>query len=582
MASGVGIGTAYCIHDIPIAPSSDLLDDEASLTELARFEEACRAADAELRVLCAKVASQVGREQAAIFESHRSILHDPNLTEKIRHLIVEKRTNAHSALGVVIGEYERLFEGVKDEYLKERLADLRDVIARLGRHLHEDSVKSIIHAGPLILVVHELLPSDVVTLSERNIAGIVTQIGGPTSHAAVLARSYGIPAVSGVIGVLEFVANGDSLIVDGREGHVLVAPTHDAESSYRKIQREFVALKRSLAENRDRPSVSADGISIELLANINTYSDIELASAMGAQGIGLYRTEFFFLTHRNVPDEDEQIERYRQVIARSPGKVVTIRTLDLGGDKTVSYLQRSREVNPFMGWRSIRLSFEHPKFFLQQIRAVLRAAADQEKEVRLMFPMITTLQEIRRVRSFVREAERQLDRGGFARGKIRFGLMVEVPVAALAVETFLDEVDFVSIGSNDLVQYLTAADRDNPKVSHLCDPLNPAVLRVLATVIEACTNADIPVSLCGEMAGSPRGFLLLLGMGLRTFSMSAALIPAIKDLLTRVVATEAQRVFARAITRKTSDQVVRDVDEHLNAVWPEWRLLEIGPQSKNS
>ncbi len=346
--------------------------------------------------------------------------------------------------------------------------------------------------------------------------------------------------------MLKQVKNGDVLVVDGRDGHVIVNPDPETTSAYRKLQREFFDLKDHLAENRDQPAVTADGVEIDLLANINNVADAAAAKAMGASGVGLFRTEYLFLTHPDVPDEEEQTAAYRQIIAESPNHRVTIRTLDLGGDKTIPYLGHAREANPFLGWRSIRLSFEHPEFFATQIRAVLRAAAGPRNYVRLMFPMITTLEEIRRVQGMVARAKKDLAKQSKPFGPVPVGLMLEVPAAAVMIDSLLEVVDFVSIGSNDLVQYLMAADRDNPRVSHLCQPLSPAVLRVLANTIAACNRASKPVTLCGEMAGRPRAVVLLLGMGLRSFSMSPAFIPTIKDLLTHVSIAQAEKILQRS------------------------------------
>jgi phosphotransferase system enzyme I (PtsI) len=356
-------------------------------------------------------------------------------------------------------------------------------------------------------------------------------------------------------------------------------------SAYLKLQREFVDLKDSLAANRDQPAVSADGERVDLLANINHLQDAQAAQAMGAGGVGLYRTEYLFLTHPDVPDEEEQVAAYRKVIQQSPNHRVTIRTLDLGGDKTIPFLGQAREANPFMGWRSIRLSFEHPEFFLQQIRAVLRAAAetpDREADVRLLFPMITTLEEMRRVSAMVRRARRQLAADNIPYGEVPIGLMVEVPAAAITIKTLLGVVDFVSIGSNDLVQYLMAADRDNPKVSHLCQPLSAAVLRVLNQVITACNRAGKPVTLCGEMAGSPRAVALLYGMGLRRFSMSPAFVPTIKELVAHLTQERAKAMFQHVMHLKTTNQITRYMAEQIEAVCPSVGPLDARPTPARS
>lgn len=576
VSPGVAVGKAYCIHEIFVAPETKSLSYEDVPEELRRYEKAVKRALVDLRALARKLERQVGAEQAAVFQAHAAILRDPAFTLKIRSWISEHHETAQAALHHVLNDYTSLFARTKDAYLKERLADVRDVIIRLSGHLSPMlSSQAPPFSEPVIVVAQELLPSQVVALGDRKLGGIVTQGGGATSHAAILARSRGVPAVAGVEGIVRHVTNGDTVVVDGREGVVLINPDAETESAYRKLQREFFHLKDVLAENRDQPARSADGERLELLANINGLDDARAAVAMGAAGVGLFRTEYLFLTHPDVPSEEEQLAAYRAIIAASPGRKVTIRTLDLGGDKTIPYLGRDREANPFMGWRSIRLSFEHPDFFLTQIRAVLRAAAGAGRgRVRLLFPMITTLEEMRRVRAMVERARRRLRAEGKKVGEVAIGLMLEVPAAAVTIESLLNVVDFVSIGSNDLVQYLMAADRDNPKVSHLCQPLSPPVLRVLRRVIGACLAADKPVTLCGEMAGAPRAFVLLYGMGLRSYSMSPAFVPTIKELTSHLTRDQAAATLGKALKLKTTGQVQRFMARELDRLAPSLRLLD--------
>ncbi len=576
VSPGVSVGTAYCVHEIFADPHGKPLNEEEALDELSRYEQAVEATSTDLRALYTKVSTQLGAEDAEIFRAHEAILHDPALTAKVRKSIVEEHQSAPAALHQVMNDYTSLFARTKDEYLKERLADLRDVIVRVSGHLsavlHDDGSAM---PGPLIVVADELLPSHVVALGDREVAGIVTQAGGQTSHAAIWARSRGIPAVSGVRGILRQVKNGDTIVVDGREGHVIVNPDAETKSAYLKLEREFVHLKDELAENRDLPAVTADRQPLQLLANINHLADAEAAVAMGASGVGLFRTEYLFLTHPSVPDAEEQTAAYRDIIQRSPNHRVTIRTLDIGGDKTVPYLGHRYEANPFLGWRSIRLSFEHPEFFMTQIRAVLCAAASEEglrKQVRLMFPMITTVVEMRRVRRLVRRVRRALEQEGEPFGEVAIGMMLEVPAAAVAIDDFLEIVDFVSIGSNDLVQYLMAADRDNPKVSHLCQPLSPPVLIVLAGVIAACKRTGVPVTLCGEMAGSPSAFVLLLGLG--SFSMSPAFIPSIKELASHLTIEQSHDILHQAMRFKTTEQVRRFMSRQIQEICPSLKLLD--------
>lgn len=575
VSPGVAVGTAYCIHEVFVRPQTRPLEAAEVAGELRRFEKAVKKSLADLRALAQKVASQVGKEPAAVFRAHQAILRDPAFTTKMRQAIETQRQPAEAALHDVLAEYTAIFDRTHDEYLKQRLADVRDVILRLSEHLSPMLANDpAADSDRLIVVAQELLPSQVVALGGKRLAGIVTQSGGATSHAAILARGQGIPAVSGVRDILRQVTNGDLVVVDGSSGYVVVNPDPETESAYRKLQREYFQLQDVLAENRDAPARLADGEAIELLANINGLTDAQAATAVGAAGVGLFRTEYLFLTHPDVPDEEEQLAAYREILATCPQRRITIRTLDLGGDKTIPYLGRQREANPFMGWRSIRLSFEHPEFFLTQVRAILRAGGEEHAEVRMLFPMITTLEEMRRVRSMVNRARKRLQAEGKPVGPVPLGLMVEVPAAAVCIDALLSVVDFVSIGSNDLVQYLMAADRDNPKVSHLCQPLSPAVLRVLRRVIESCHKAGKPVTLCGEMAGLPRAFALLVGMGLRSMSMSPALLPGIKELASHLTAEQTRKMLRRAMKLKTTEQVLTYLRDEVDRLAPNLKLLD--------
>ncbi len=577
VSPGVSVGRAYCIQEIFVNPDTKQLADAEVTDELARYEQARVKTAKDLRALRAKVERQVGAAEAQIFSVHEAILSDPAFKDKVRHWVADERQTAASAIQRLLNDYTAIFAKTKDEYLRERLNDVRDVAIRLSSHL-SDVLQPDSGAldGPLIVVADELLPSHVVVLGDVEVKGIVTESGSQTSHAAIIARSRGIPAVSGVQGLLRQVKNGDDIVVDGRQGQVIVNPDAESLAAYRKLEREFFHLKDQLAENRDRPAISADGEPIELLANVNNVSDVEAAKAMGATGVGLYRTEYLFLDHATVPDEDEQIENYRAIIRSSPGWPIVIRTLDIGGDKTVPYLGRMiREANPFMGWRSIRLSFELPEFFTTQLRAIMRAAADVEHgAVKMMFPMITTLEEMNRLHRIVSRVQRQLEKEKHAFGRVSIGMMLEVPAAAITIDNMLHVVDFVSIGSNDLVQYLMAADRDNPKVSHLCQPLAPPVLRILASVIRACRRAKKPLTLCGEMAGQPRAFILLYAMGLRSFSMSPAFIPTIKNLASHLKNDDAKRILSKAMSLRTTANIKRYLAEELARISPDLAILD--------
>lgn len=579
MSPGVAVGTAYCIHEIFVNPDTKRLEEGEVGHELSLYEEARTKVAAELKAMHQKVASQVGDDAARVFAVHETILRDPAFTNRIRRWIVEDRLTSQAALHQLLNEYTSLFARMKDEYLKERLADIRDVVTRLSAHL-SDVLRPEVNPlnGPLVVVADELLPSQAVALGNVDVRGIVTQGGSQTSHAAIIARGRGIPAVCGVPNVLHQVKTGDTVVVDGREGNVLINPPAEIASAFRKLEREFFDLRDQLAANRDQPAVTADGEPLSLLANINNVGDARAAGAMGGVGVGLFRTEYLYLTHPTVPDEEEQFSVYRDIIDASPGGQVTIRTLDIGGDKTVPYLGHNhQEANPFLGWRSIRLSFELPHFFMTQVRAVLRAAAYAEERggaVRLMFPMITTVDEMHRVRRMVRQASRQLQTADKHFAQVPLGMMLEVPAAAIAIRSMLRVADFVSVGSNDLVQYLMAADRDNPKVSHLCQPLAPPVLKLLRQVVQACRKANKPLTVCGEMAGQPRAFLLLLGMGVRSFSMSPAFIPSMKELARHVSIADAEQILRRALRTTSTKSIQRMTAAEIRRLAPNVTLMD--------
>ena len=563
VSPGVVVGVVYRVESVLGPSEPKLLDGPGQIpAEIAHFDRAVDDAATELEGLVERVAQELGPSAAEIFQSHLQILNDPELLSRVHAQIEQHGMTALSALHVVMQGYATQFARIEQDFFRERLNDVRDVMSRVGSHLtrkkgHVSNGATESHDSdePVVLVAHEILPSQAMSLGDLPIAGIVTEIGGTTSHAAILARSRGIPAVSGVDGIMNDAVSGDMMVVDGREGHVIVRPDQEATMAYRKMQREFFHLKDRLIANRDEPARSLDGTRIELLANINNLADAHLANSVGGTGVGLFRTEYLFLTHHDVPGEEEQYEYYRQIVLNAPAQTVTIRTLDLGGDKTVPYLGKRSEPNPFMGWRSIRIFFENPKLMITQIRAILRAG--RYGRVSMLFPMITTLEELRKINKMVKETRDNLKREGVPYAEdVKTGVMVEVPAAAFCIDALLRETDFISIGSNDLIQYLVAADRDNPKVAHLCEPLSPAIFRVLQMVLDACGRTGTPVTLCGEMAGQPRSALVLFGMGLRRFSMSPAFIPTVKNLLAGVTTAQAER-FAHHVLQLSTGAEIR-------------------------
>jgi phosphotransferase system enzyme I (PtsI) len=563
VSPGVVVARAFVIDDVLARREPHHLDTAAVSAELVRFDKALHTVEAQLDAVINRVTTQLGNDEASIFRGHRLLLRDPALVGKVKSSILNKKIDARTALQDALDEYTTLFSKIADEYIGERLADIRDVVGRLIDQLEQNVSPPIClqNDEPMVLVAPEILPSQALWLQKFPIGGIITETGGSTGHAAILARSLGIPLVSGMSRIRREVVTGDLIAMDGREGHVHIKPDPETEAAYRKLQREYVFQREKLVENRDLPSVTPDGVEIELLANVNGPGDAEMAVRNGATGVGLYRTEYLFLTHPTVPTEDEQYDAYRKVIEASPNRKITIRTLDIGGDKLVPYLGNHREANPFMGWRSIRLSTAYPEFFQTQLRAIFRAAL--HGDVSLMFPMVSTFEEVRHIKKMIRTTKESLraDDVEFA-DNLPLGVMMEVPAAALCIDTILPEVDFISIGSNDLIQYVMAADRDNPRVAHLCEPFNPPVLRLLAHILRHCRRANKPVTLCGEMAARPRCMIPLMGMGLRRFSMSPAFVPTIKEVARSVRIDQARHVARKVLRLRT----FRGVREYLSRV----------------
>ncbi|HLN32582.1 MAG TPA: phosphoenolpyruvate--protein phosphotransferase [Gemmataceae bacterium] len=574
VSPGVAVARAYCLDEAMAGREPHQLEVGALSAEIARLDSACTAATREIDSIIARVSAQIGEDEAAIFRAHRLLLRDPALIGKVKSAILNRHVDARTALHESLEEYNQIFSQIPDEYLKERMADLRDVIGRIVANLGvQESSHELNPDEPVIIVASEVLPSQALAFDRFHVAGIIMEAGGTTGHAAILARALGIPAVSGLRGILREVHTGDLVAVDGREGHVHLNPGPEVEAAYRKLQREYVDLRDRLVENREQEPVTLDGIQVTLLANVNGPADAAMAARVGAQGIGLYRTEYLFLTHPSVPNEDEQLAAYRAVIEAAPNHRVTIRTLDLGGDKQVPYLGNQHETNPFMGWRSIRLSSSHPEFFQTQLRAILRSGC--HGKVSLLFPMISTLEEVQRLKRMVARTRESLRRQGVAFGEnIPLGVMLEVPAAALCIDALLDEVDFVSIGSNDLIQYVMAADRDNPKVAHLCEPFSPAILRLLQQVMRACIAHGTPVTLCGEMAGRPRCFLPLFGMGLRQLSMSPAFVPTLKEFIRRTTLSAAQETTERVLQMHTFGEIRGYLTRKARKIWPSVSMFD--------
>jgi phosphotransferase system, enzyme I, PtsP len=524
-----------------------------SKAELKRLEDAVERSRAELNALRARMTPLMPESDLKIFDGHRLILEDPEFVGRVRDAI-EKGYSAESALFRVIDELSAQMLSVADGYLRERATDFRDVGHRVLRHLRQEERKGAF-AKRTIIVAEELTLSQLTLVSHENLAGIALQSGGVTSHAAILARSFEIPTVVGIEHLMESVIEGDTLVLDGNSGVVYVNPGADVEKDYQGLTRRYEAFKRELMEDVEEPTATRDGHRVMMLANIALLADIHLAMHYGAEGVGLLRSEFSFLTYEDFPDEEQQLALYSRMLEAAGRKPVTIRTLDIGADKYPPYMRVPREENPFLGWRSIRISLEMSGLFKVQLRAILRAAA--RYNVRILFPMISSLEELRRARELLAEAQQELFKEGLEHNpEIEVGIMVEVPSAVWLAPRLAREVDFFSIGTNDLIQYLLAADRNNPKVAHLYEAFHPAVISAISEVVNVARAADKEVGICGEMASDPLATLLLVGMGLDELSLSPLFIPVVRKLV-RAVDYQTARLIARETLQMASVQEIK-------------------------
>ncbi|HVN86281.1 MAG TPA: phosphoenolpyruvate--protein phosphotransferase [Candidatus Binatia bacterium] len=550
---GFGIGRAHLLA--PQVSFAGLPEQRRGSIkrECGRLRTAIDRSVEEIARLAQRVAATLPEIDAAMFEAQGLMLSDPHFVSRLENRIRDGATAEH-ALNQVQAEMVEEFSRLDDTYLRDRMFDIKDISQRLLRNLLGVSEREASFASAFVLVATELTLSDLTMVEQRGLKGIVLATGGVTSHASILAKSLEIPTVVGVDRLEEVVREGDHLIVDGNSGMVYVNPAPDVLREYDRLEREYRAFNRELETLRDLPAETRDGHRVGLRANVGLLGDLVLALHHGAEGVGLYRTEFPFMTHRDFLTEDEQFDLYRLMLERLGGRPITIRTLDMGADKYPSYLKLPREENPFLGWRSIRISLEIPDIFMVQLRAILRASA--LGDVRILFPMISGLEEIRRVREFLAQAQDELRREGREfNPHLSVGIMVEVPSAVRLAPILSQEVDFFSIGTNDLIQYLLAVDRNNPRVAQLYEPLHPAVLHALADTIAAAKAAGKRVTLCGEMAADPACTLVLVGLGLDDLSMGPFFIPAIKRLIRSVEMREARALAAEVLALTTVKEI---------------------------
>ena len=561
-SDGVAIAKAYLLvePDLTFDKNEKVTDVEG---EVAKFNSAIEASKVELTKIRNNAEVQLGADKAAIFDAHLLVLDDPELIQPIQDKIKNENANAATALTDVTTQFVTIFESMDNEYMKERAADIRDVSKRVLSHILgvELPNPSMIDES-VVIVGNDLTPSDTAQLNKEFVQGFATNIGGRTSHSAIMSRSLEIPAIVGTKSITQEVKQGDMIIVDGLNGDVIVNPTEDELIAYQDKRERYFADKKELQKLRDADTVTVDGVHAELAANIGTPNDLPGVIENGAQGIGLYRTEFLYMGRDQMPTEEEQFEAYKEVLEAMDGKRVVVRTLDIGGDKELSYLNLPEEMNPFLGYRAIRLCLAQQDIFRPQLRALLRASV--YGKLNIMFPMVATINEFREAKAILLEEKENLKNEGHdISDDIELGIMVEIPATAALADVFAKEVDFFSIGTNDLIQYTLAADRMSERVSYLYQPYNPSILRLVKQVIEASHKVGKWTGMCGEMAGDETAIPLLLGLGLDEFSMSATSILKARRQINGLSKNEMTELANRAVDCATQEEVIELVNNYV-------------------
>lgn len=550
---GIAIGKALVLEREQRVIHGRLLKDRAEVDrEIGQYHTAVRRSIAEIRGILDT--ARPDSDSADILEVQIELLGDPQMERDVVQKITAGMKTAYDATLETVGEITELFHGLEDNYIRERSADIQDMGNRLLRNLEGATEQTLTAEAGTILVAGDLAPSHTLTLDTSRVSGLLTGAGGRTSHAAIIARSRGIPAVVGLDDALWEIVPGDAIILDGETGTVIVRPDAAVLEAYQAKQRKYEEKAALLQSLRGKPSMTQDGWAVPLLANVASMADLNLVQAYGGEGVGLLRTELLFMDRATMPTEEEQFSFYKAIAQHTKGKPLTIRTLDLGGDKPLPYLPLPVEENPALGYRAIRVCLERPDIFLPQLKAILRASA--WGKVKILFPMVSTVTEVREARALLDEAKRQLTREGLGFNKeIPVGVMIEVPAAAYSADLLARDVDFFSIGTNDLVQYMMAADRMNPRVAGLYDPFHPSVIRVLQFVIQQAQRQLVRVSLCGEMASDPLATLLLVGLGIDELSVNPGSIPLVKNTIVHHNRSTAQAIAKRVLNMDTAAQI---------------------------
>ena len=550
-SDGVAIAKAFLVEEPDL--SFEISKSNDSQQEKERLAKAIADSKVEIEKIKAVAAKSLSEEEAQVFDAHLMVLEDPELQQAYTQKIDDETLNAESAVRQTADFYIEIFKGMEDNpYMQERAADIKDVTDRLVAHLLGVKIPDLSTIDEEVVVVaYDLTPSDTAQLNRQFVKGFATDIGGRTSHSAIMSRSLEIAAVVGTGNVSKEINDGDTVIVDGLNGDVIVNPDDATIAEYEKIAADFLARKAEWEKLKDAETLTKDGKKFEIAANIGTPKDLEGVHSNGAEAIGLYRTEFLYMDSDEMPTEDEQFESYKVVLEGMNGHPVVVRTMDIGGDKHLPYLQLPEEMNPFLGYRAIRIGLNQPELLRVQLRALLRASV--YGSLRIMFPMISNLPEFRAAKAIYEEEKAKLESEGVeVADDIQVGIMIEIPAAAVIADQFAKEVDFFSIGTNDLIQYTMAADRMNEHVSYLYQPFNPSVLRLIKNVIDASHKEGKWTGMCGEVAGEPMAAPLLVGMGLDEFSMSASSVLKIRSLISKLDSNEMAELANKVVTEATS------------------------------
>ncbi len=561
VSPGIGIGKVIIKKEPTIKIEKKIIDEPQK--EISKLNVARDKGKEQIEALYQHAFTTIGKEEAGIFRAHRMILEDPEFFGQIENKIIEEKTNAVWAISEVTKFFTDMFEAMEDEYMRERAADIKDVTGRLIRiilGIEETDLTNL--SEEIIIVAEDLTPSDTAQMDRNKVIGFITEIGGKTAHSAIMARTLEIPAVVGLENATKIISDGDYVILDGDTGTVIINPEENIVEEYKRKKEDFIDFRKKLEQVRGQKSITVDGFKVEIAANIGTPKDVDGVINNDGEGVGLYRTEFLYMDRDKLPTEEEQFEAYKEVAVKLEGKPVIIRTLDIGGDKELSYLQLPKEMNPFLGYRAIRLCLDRTDIFRTQLRALLRASAFGN--IKIMFPMISAIEELRKAKNILEEVKNELRAENVKFNEnIEIGIMIEIPAAAVISDLFAKEVDFFSIGTNDLIQYTTAVDRGNRKISYLYNEFHPALLRLIKIVIDNGHKEGIWVGMCGEVAGNPQLIPILIGMGLDEFSMSASSMLRARWIINNISKKDMEGLVEKILKLPTAEEVKEYINKNI-------------------